>query len=564
MGEPASAAPASAGLLVSILTGAVLLGVTFAQWSPAFSSYDSDLWTYVLIVERVADGQDVLRDEPFRLEPPPSPHVTVAWLVLGHLRRWSGLPPLTLVRALALASILLLSVGAWTLAGRLFGASPLRAVSLLLFWVSLPETWSAVVLGRYASVAFVALAAAAALDLGPSSRGAAARAGLFVALAFYTHLFGGVLAAVAVLVVLVARWRSGSPPGWRTPVLAGGIGVLLAAPCLAFALGTAGLARTSAHTWRPEQVEALGFLWMRPSQVLELLPPGALVLALAGLVVPCRPERRLARDLCRVGTILTLLVLLTPLYQATVEVFGAWMVGRVAILVFPWLSAALALEWLGSEGRSAARRAALAAVLVALAAEAAVRARADWTGQEYPVTAAARAEAESLREILRGRTFVAPDFMGYGLAASTLGRPLAVPPGHASPFGDFRRQQRRVHRALSTNSAECWSALLALYPDADFLLTPAAGRSVERRIWQEGFPGRAGSDPGPADVARGAHPRPCGRALRARCPRPEPGGGCRPGANPGHGCGTALPRRAMILRLCDRAAFVVKSNPCAR
>ena len=487
MGGPASANSTGAGLLVPVLTGAVLVGALVAQWSPAFSSYDSDLWAYVLIVERVADGQDLLRDEPFRLEPPPSPQVSLAWLGLGHLRRWSALPSMALVRGLGLVSILLLCAGAWVLAGRLFGAGGVRAVALLLFWVSLPETWSAVVLGRYVSVAFVALAAAAAVDLGPSRR-AAVRAGLFIALAFYAHLFGGVLAAGAVLVVLVARWRCGDPPGWRQPTLAAAFGALFAAPCLAFALRTAGLARTSAHTWRPEQIEALGLVWMRPGQILNLVPLGILALALVGLAAPCRPERRLAREICRGGTLLTVLVLLTPLYHATVELFGAWMAGRVAILAFPWLSASLAIEWLRGDGRSSLRRAAEIAVLVVIASETAVRAARDWTDQPYELTAAARAEAMTLRGTLRGRTFAAPDLMGYGLAAPTLGRPLAVPPGHASPFGDFRRRQRRVHRALSANTPECWAAIFALYPDADFLLTPAAGAVVERRIWQERFP----------------------------------------------------------------------------
>jgi hypothetical protein len=44
-----------------------------------------------------------------------------------------------------------------------------------------------------------------------------------------------------------------------------------------------------------------------------------------------------------------------------------------------------------------------------------------------------------------------------------------------------------VHRAFSANTAECWTAFFALYPDADFLLTPAAGAVVERRIWRERF-----------------------------------------------------------------------------
>jgi hypothetical protein len=487
VGEPAPASPTGRWVFVLVLTAAVLLGALLAQWSPVFSSYDSDLWTYVLVVERVADGRDLLHDEPFHLEPPPSPQVTLPWLALGLLRRAWALPTLALVRGLGLVSIALLCAGAFTLAGRLLGAGTLRVIALLLFWVSLPETWSAVALGRYLSVGFVALAAAAGVDLG-KSRFSALRTGLFVACAFYAHLFGGALAAGAVGLVLLARWRCDDAPGWRPPALAAAVAALVAAPCLLYALGTAGLARTSAHTWRPEQFEALGFVWMRPGQILDLLPVGPLILALVGLVVPCRHEWRLARTLCRFGSLAAALVLLTPLYQVAVEVFGAWMVGRVTVIAFPWLSAALALDWLRGDGRSRMRRAVEIAVLLVVALECAGRATGDWADQPYALSAAAWAEATSLRETLRGRTFLAPDLMGYGLAAPTLGRPLAVPPGHASPFGDFRRQQRRVHRALAANTAECWTALLTLYPDAAFLLTPAPGAEVERRIWRERFP----------------------------------------------------------------------------
>jgi hypothetical protein len=126
--------------------------------------------------------------------------------------------------------------------------------------------------------------------------------------------------------------------------------------------------------------------------------------------------------------------------------------------------------------------------MVTISLESASRAAGDWTREDYPLTAAARADDAGLRGTLRGRSFLAPDLLGYGLAAHTLGRPLAVPPGHASPFGDFRRQQRRVHRAFSANTPECWEALFAIYPDAGFLLTPADGAVVERRIWRERFP----------------------------------------------------------------------------
>jgi hypothetical protein len=488
VGERVSAAPTGAPILVALLTCAALAAALLAQWSPAFSSYDSDLWTYVLVAERVADGQDMLRAEPFHLEPPAGPHASAAWLALGHLRRWSGCSPLSLARGLALASVALLCAGAVALSGGLFGKGPARALAFLLFWLSLPESWSAVVLGRYLSLGFVALAAAAALDLG-KSRGAAVRAGFFIALAFYAHLFGGVVAVGAVLVVSVARYRCHDAPGLVQPALAAGIGALVAMPCLWFALGTVGLARTSAHTWRPEQVEALGFMWMRPGQVLDLLPLGILALSLVGLVAPCRPERRLARTVGRVGTLLVLLVLFTPLYQASVGLFGAWMVGRVAVLAFSWSSATLAIEWIRGEGRSPSRRVAEAVLLLAIGAEATTRAARDWKGEAYPFNPAAREEATGLRATLRDRTFIAPDLLGYGLAAPTLGRPLAVPPGHASPFGDFRRQQRRVHRAFSANTDECWRVLLALYPDVTFLVTPAPGAAIERRIWEERFPG---------------------------------------------------------------------------
>ena len=487
MGGPLAASPAGFPPLVRLLTGAVLAAAIAAQWSPAFATYDSDLWTYVLIVERVADGQDVLGQEPFRLEPPASPHVTVIWLGLGYLRRWSGLPSLDLVRAFALASIALLCAGAWVLAGRLFGRGWLRGVALLLFWFAMPETWSAVALGRYLSLAWVALAAAAALAIDEHPRATALTAA-FVALGFYTHLFGGVLAAAAVLIVAVARGRGGEAPRPRALVSALVGGAVLAAPCLGYALATAGLSRTSAHTWRPEQVEALGFRLMSPGQLLELFPASVLGLALVGLVVPPRPERRRARAIAGVGTLLCALVLLTPLYHWAVEWFGGWMVGRVAALAFPWVSAALALEWMLGDGRAWARRAAVAALLAVVAAQGFGRAASDWRDRAYAFTAAARGEALALRETLRGHTYLAPSLIGYGVAAPTLGRPLAVPPGHASPFGDFRRQERRVHRALAANTEECWAALLGLYPDVAFLLTPAAGATVERRIWQERLP----------------------------------------------------------------------------
>jgi hypothetical protein len=457
-----------------------------AQWSPAFSSYDSDLWTYLLIVERVADGQDVLAHEPFRLEPPAGPHLSVVWLALGHLQRWSGLPSLVLARGAALASIVLLCASAFSLARRLGGVGPFPAMALPLFWLSLSETWSAVVLGRYMSLAFVALAAAAALSLSREPR-AILRTAVFVALGFYAHLFGGVLAAAAVLVVSAARWRRGEGPRAKDVGSAFALGAVLAAPCLGYALSTAGLARTSAHTWRPEQVEAFGLRWMRPDELLDLLPVSVLVLAVLGLVVRAPGERRLAQEIARVGTLVAALLLFSPLYHLATSFFGGWMVGRFVVLAFPWLAAAIGLEWTLREGGGWWRGAGVV-ITAAVLAQAAARTVSDWRDDAYALTAAARDEASSLRRTLRGRTYVSPSPIGYGVAAPTLGRPLAVPPGHASPFGDFRRQERRVHRALAANTEECWAALVGLYPDAAFLLTPAPGATVERRIWSERIP----------------------------------------------------------------------------
>jgi hypothetical protein len=97
----------------------------------------------------------------------------------------------------------------------------------------------------------------------------------------------------------------------------------------------------------------------------------------------------------------------------------------------------------------------------------------------------AKAEAYALRGRLRGRVYLSLDMIGYATATPTLGRPLAVPPGQASPFGDFPQRQRRAHRALATNTPECWRALLALYPDLEYLLTPGPDARVERELWTE-------------------------------------------------------------------------------
>ncbi len=480
-GGPAGAARAARGLraAAALLLFGIAAGVAFR---PAYDGYETDLWTYLLVVERVADGKDVLRLDHFLLGPPASPHVSLVWLSLGFLRRLTGLPALELVHALGLAAIAFLSYAAWRLAGVLLPAGA-RWPALVLFWLALPETWGAVVLGRYLSLGFVLLAATAAL--GPAR--SPLRAAVWAALAFYVHLFGGVLALGAVALVWSAqRGRVGAPPG-RDLILGLGLGVVLSLPCLLYSLATLGLPRGAAHVWRPGQIELAGFRMLSPTSLPDLVPWGVLALALVGLLAPAVPGFDLARRLARLGTALAVLLLFTPVYELGASAVGGWMMARIAFLAFPWLAAAAGVAWLTSAappfpplGRV------VAAVLAVLAATQAVaRESREWADRRYEFRAEAQAEARALRDYLHDRLYLSLDMIGYATATPTLGRPLAVPPGQASPFGDFARRQRRAHRALATNSPECWSALLELYPDLEYLLTPGPQARVEQELWRE-------------------------------------------------------------------------------
>ena len=474
----AATAASGAGLLFLLLA---------AQWSPAFDSYDADIWTYALMVERIADGQDMLRLEPFRLESPPTPHLSLVWLGLGILHRALPLPLGSLLRAAAVLSLALLSFTVWRLAGRLFGRSPASWTGVVLFWLSLPESWSGVVLGRFLALAFLFLATEAAFDLHRGRR-FALKVALFVALTFYAHLFTGILAMVAVTMAVTAGGERPWP--WRALVWALGSGAALAAPCLAYGLATAGLDRNAAHEWRPEQITILGLRWMSPSHLLELIPSAILLLAAIGLSIRPPPERQIAARTVTMGTLLTLVVLVTPLYHLTSGFFGGWMAGRVAALAFPWLAASLALErLLTGTGGGRLGRALGVALSVAAATQGASRCLNEWAERRYDFTPRAQADALALRDTLRGQSYLGPDLLVYGTAALTLGRPLGVPPGHASPFGDFRRQQRRVERALATNTPGCWAALFGLYPDTHYLITPGPHASAERALWEDRFPG---------------------------------------------------------------------------
>jgi hypothetical protein len=442
----------------------------------------------LLIVERVADGQDVLHLDHFLLKPPASPHVSLVWLALGLLRRATGLEALLLVRVLGLVSAAFLSWAAWRLAGRLLPAS-LRWPALVLFWLSLSETWGAVALGRHLALGFVMLVAEALLRPSPSASRPWTTwlpAALWTALAFYTHLFGGVLALAAAVLVGIARRGDPDAPRPRQLAAVVALGLFLAAPCLVYALQTLGLRRSPAHLWRPDQLEVAGLRILSPASLPGLVPWGVLVLLLVGLLAPAPAALVRARRLSRAGSTLALALLFTPLYHAGASVLGGWMMARVALLAFPWIGAALGLEWLGAGASGSWLRRSVAAGLSVLAATQSVaREAGEWTDRRDEFRPEAQAEARGLRDRLRGRVYLSLDMIGYATATPTLGLPLAVPPGQASPFGDFPQRLRRAHRALAANTPECWTALLDLYPDLDYLLTPGPDAGVERDLWRQ-------------------------------------------------------------------------------
>jgi hypothetical protein len=252
-------------------------------------------------------------------------------------------------------------------------------------------------------------------------------------------------------------------------------------------VATAGLTRTSAHVWRPGQVTWLGLSFLEPGELLAQIPAPMLLLTFIGLVVPATADRR-ARKLGRLGLLAVALVFFTPLYGLAAKLFGAWLVPRLAALAFPWVGGTLAVAFLVVPRERPWRYLgpALALGLLTLVLARPIgRAFDELAGRtsDFPFGTEAQREAFTLRPHLRDRQFLSADLMGYALAAPTLGQPLSVPPGHASPFGDFVRQQRRVNRALATNTPECWSALFALYPDARLLVTPATGATDERALW---------------------------------------------------------------------------------
>jgi hypothetical protein len=260
---------------------------------------------------------------------------------------------------------------------------------------------------------------------------------------------------------------------------------LLAAPAVRDALAAATLAPLATHIWRPDQVEALGLRWLDPLALLQWFPPGLVFLLLVGLVAAAGPESQRARTLGRLGMALALLLVATPIFHLLLTRFGGFMVPRLLALALPWLGAALG--WAACQKRPLLRVLAWGAV-AALAGQRLLTLEGELRGDQYlPFRPDAQREARELRPLLRHRVYISLADVAYGLAAPTLGRPFAVPPGHASPFSNFGRRRRRVGAALSANTARCWSAFFAFHPEVEYLVSPGPRGELERRLWTSGL-----------------------------------------------------------------------------
>lgn len=500
-GPPGGARGAAAALLMSLLA----IGLAAAQMSAAFSGYDSDLWIHALIVERIADGDLLLSREPFRMEPPATPHQALQWIVVGLVRRFSGVETLTLIRLLGALSAILTSLAAWRFARRLLNDPVAAWGAVALLWLSMPDQWWGAGFPRAVSFGFGLLAAGAALTTTGRVRESVSLA-LWIALSLYSHLFGGMLAVAMVLLVVGVRGHYRQAPPAKALAAALLLGILFAWPRVVYLLNTAGLPRSPAHLGPLHgQVLALGIRWIDPRSLPGLVPWPLVALAVVGLWADTGPGLRLARSIARWGSALVALVLLTPLYHVAVTSVGGWMVVRVVALAFPWIAGALALRWLTRREAGVARHTAgmllclalsvstasdLAGALLdqslgpaSLVAVAAGQPRAG-PSRYLPFSREAQAEARALRGVLRERTFVSADVMAYALAAPTLGRPVAVPPGHASPFADFDRRRLWVDRAMTIGTAECWAALFGHAPTLEWLITPAPGAATEEALWR--------------------------------------------------------------------------------
>jgi hypothetical protein len=507
-------APSAPPRLGQAVLAVTLLLVVVSQGSAAYDGYDSDTWTYRLIVERVAEGVSLRQNDPFLLHPPPTPHVTPYWYAAGWVARMVPADPL--FRLLALGAAALVTYGAWRAAGVLL-PEPARPVAVALFWLTNVGTWPEVMLGRNVSVGLTLLTVAAALE---ARRGWPLWTALGIALAFYAHPFGGVLAAGATGLALLAAGRR---PEVKSVVTLVVLAAALIGPVAYHTMAEAPDAGpSSAHVVRPGVAEVGGWRALSAVEALRLLPPSLLLLLLGGLLVPRDAETQRARRLVGAGLLLVAVSLFTPVYHYASAAVGGWLIERTVALAFPWVAASLALLTLARRGVAFRVAAGLLSFGVATNAllvftesfldrpfraaawiEAAVRPtpRAERRDRRlhlfYRYGREAQAEAASLRALLAHRTFVSEPLLAYGFAGVSLGVPVAVPPGHAAPTPEFMRRERRVRAVIDGGTWPGWSMLLAEATDLQFLVTPAPGAEMEEQLWS----GRRGRT-SPAETRR--------------------------------------------------------------
>jgi hypothetical protein len=462
------------------LTAALVLASPFG---PGLTCYSSDLWMYVTLAERAALGDWLLDREALWLQPPADPHQGVEWIVVGRLHHLTGVPSLLLIQIAGVLIFIALSVAVWRLAREAFADPRARWIALLCFWMTAPGMWASLPFGRILALVFVVEAVRATLIFRGSARDIL-RLAVVVAAAFYAQSFGGLMAAGAAGLVAVARQMT-EPVPVLPAIASGALALLIASPVVISAATQSGLPMAGAYLHGPGDVRWLGFLWLNPAEVVHQSSAVMIGLAIAGVWPAARATLHpTLRRACLVANVGLALLFFTPLYQVAVKLVGGWMVPRVAFLGFWWLPAAGTLTALLDSKRRSMMWAATMAVAL-LFWQGGARVIRDYQHPEVyrPVTAGARADAESLRDLLKDQLFLSSPHLSYVLAAYSLGRPLAVPPGHASPFHPFEQRERDGVAALSRNSADCWAALFSRYPDVKYLVTPFPTDTVEAGVW---------------------------------------------------------------------------------
>jgi len=452
----------------------VLALVVAAQLGGGLRGYRSDLWMYLTMAGRIAEGEWLFDVDPYGLQPP-------------------SIRTQSLVPVAAALSIVFLTAAAWRLASVASDRRRVRWLALLCFGLGLHQEWAALALNRNVALGFVLLATARALDFRGRPRDVVALAAC-VAAAFYTHLFGGCLAAGGAVLASAARLVRRAPLHLPALAAAGAGALLLAAPWLLLALPP-DAPLVVEHQRGPGQFDLGGLRALQPLPLYHFLSPALALAAAAALWV----RRRLALR-AEAATLSWLapaavgaLLFAPPLYHLLSGLFGGWMVPRLLTITFLWLPAAAALDALTREDRPRGGRALAALLAFALFWAGGARVVRDFREPALyaPFTAEARAEARGLREMLQRQHYLSSAYLAYGLAPFTLGHPLAVPPGHGSQYHPFGERSRDVHATFAASAPACWARLFARYPGQRYLVTPAPGATSERAVWRAEVPDRS-------------------------------------------------------------------------